>query len=93
MIMIIKQERLFASFQVTDAQQNRYSSELASLQNAGRSETVVAYDDMGLLKVNTFDVSAAADGSLTISAEIESLQDKEVSVRLDNGFCGSIWLG
>ena len=49
-------EELYASFQVTDAQYNRYSSELAAVKTrASTAEEVrVAYDDLNLVKINSF---------------------------------------
>ena len=73
----------FASFLVTDAQQNHYTSELKQIQS-DKNVTSLVYDNMDLLEISpSFQVSLMEDsGTLMLGGELENISEKEVIVTL-----------
>ena len=76
---------LFASFQITDAQYNLYSSDLAAVKAQANvaGEVRVAYDDSNLLLINHFNAAPIA-GNLVFTVEVSNLTEGEIIVQLDS---------
>ena len=88
----IPTDELYAAFEVTDAQQNRYTSELVRVtpdRNAdpfGDASAViqVQYDDLGLAVINQFSLTNGDEG-LTMALHVTNiLPDREALIRMQD---------
>ena len=77
--------RLYATFQVSDSQNNVYSSEplVVKAESAFEGEMRVAYDDASLVLINSFQ-AVPADGGLTLSGNLMNLQEAEAVIKVEN---------
>lgn len=75
----------YAAFQLTDAQQNHYCSELKQIQG-DQGATSLVYDNMDLLEISpSFYVSVVESAnSLALGGELENITEKEVIATLKN---------
>lgn len=75
---------LYATFRVCDSQNNFYSSELAAVKSQSREkgEGSTTYDDLGLARISSFDVSVR-DGGLLLAAGVVNLTEKETFITLE----------
>ena len=74
---------LYATFQVTDSQNNIYSSEPLAVKTdkQGTAEMRVSYDDMQLAVISSFSVQPVGD-SLVLSADVQNIAATEAVIRL-----------
>ena len=78
-------EELYASFQITDAQYNMYSSELAVVKAQANiaGEVRVTYDDMNLARINSFNAAPIGE-NLVLSVDVTNLSETEAIIVLDH---------
>ena len=77
---------LYAAFQVTDSQNNVYTSEplVVKAEISGAAETRVSYDDAGLVRIDGFNCTKTPEGGLNLSAQVVNLSDTEAIIALEN---------
>ena len=82
----IDTENLYATFQVTDSQNNCYSSQPAclSVKATGEGEVRLSYDDLDTVLIEKANVLANAGGDMTVSLSLTNLLDNEVIIALEN---------
>ncbi len=78
-------EQLYATFQVTDSQNNVYSSEprVVKTKRADAGEVYVAYDDADLVLIESMTCSPVAEGVM-LTGSLTSLAEQEIIVTLEN---------
>ena len=76
---------LYATFQVTDSQNNTYSSEPLAVKgkDPGAAEIRITYDDLGLVLIDSLSVALRED-ALTLSGSLENITDSEVIILLED---------
>ena len=75
---------LYAVFEVTDSQANRYCSEPRPLRTryAAPDEIFVTYDDGGLLTVNRLSLSDGEENAL-LSMDVKNISPQEAFIRME----------
>ena len=81
----IDPEKLYASFEVTDSQNNRYSSEPSQVrtQIGAAGEVRVAYDDANLVLINHLTLTPSGD-QLLLSMDLKSLAQQEAIIVMED---------